>query len=93
MCQSEISFYSGEVKYISATVMPQNPNEVVVISSAVFELCESNGEVIESGICEVSGTTLKLLLSVTKKGYFILKITVKIGKETVIQKTRIKVRE
>ena len=35
----------------------------------------------------------KLLLSVTNVGYYTLKITVKIGKETVIQKTRIKVRE
>lgn len=93
MCQSEISFYCGEVKYISATVVPQNTNEVVVISSAEFELSDSSGAVVESGACEISGTTLKLLLSVTNAGYYTLKITVKIGKETVIQKTRIKVRE
>ena len=93
MCQSEISFYCGEVKYISATVTPQNTNEVVVISSAEFELSDSSCAVVESGACEISGTQIKLLLSVTNVGYYTLKITVKIGKETVIQKTRIKVRE
>ena len=96
MCQSEISFYCGEVKYISATVVPQNTNEVVVISSAEFELSDSSGAVVESGACEISGTQIKMLLSVTNVEticYYTLKITVKIGKETVIQKTRIKVRE
>lgn len=90
---NEILFYSGEIKYISAMVNPRNPNELVVISEAKYELIDSTGQVVEAGDCEIEKREIRLLLGINKAGQYTLKLTVKIGKETVIQKSEVTVRE
>ena len=93
MCQNEIQFYPGEMKYITATVSPRNPNETVVISEAKYELIDSRKNTVEQGECETDKNEIRLLLGIDQEGYYTLKITVKIGKETVIQKAGVSVRE
>ncbi|MGN1418142.1 MAG: hypothetical protein ACI4W6_02310 [Acutalibacteraceae bacterium] len=92
MCDA-IEFFSGEVKYITACVHTRNPNDTVVISSAKYELFDMEKNIIESGECETEKNNIKLLLGVSTCGMFYLKITAKIGRETVIQKVRVAVRE
>lgn len=93
MCQGDIQFYCGEVKYITATVRTTNPNDTVVVSEAKYELSDSQGNVVEQGSCEAEKNEIRLLLGIDAQGYYTLKITVKIGKETVIQKAGVSVRE
>ena len=90
---NEILFYSGEIKYISAVVNPRNPNELVVISEAKYELIDSEGQVIEAGDCEIENREIRSLLRVEGVGQYSLKLTVKIGKEVVIQKADVIVRD
>lgn len=91
MCTDNIQFYSGEVKTITATVMPRNPNDTVVISEAVYELIDSRKNTVEKGTCETDKNEISLLLGIDTEGLYTLKITVKIGKETVIQKAGVTV--
>lgn len=93
MCQGDIQFYCGEVKYITATVRTANPNETVVVSEAKYELSDSRKNIVEQGSCEAEKNEIRLLLGIDTQGYYTLKITVKIGKETVIQKAGVTVRE
>lgn len=93
MCQNEIQFICGEVKYITATVRTMNPNETVVINEAKYELIDSRKNTVEQGDCETEKNEIRLLLGIDQEGYYTLKITVKIGKETVIQKAGVTVRE
>lgn len=92
MCQGDIQFYCGEVKYITATVRTTNPNDTVVVSEAKYELSDSQGNIVEQGGCEAEKSEIRLLLGIDREGYYTLKITVKIGKETVIQKAGVSVR-
>lgn len=93
MCQGDIQFFCGEVKYITATVRTTNPNETVVVSEAKYELSDSQRNVVEQGDCEAEKSEIRLLLGIDTQGYYTLKITVKIGRETVIQKAGITVWE
>lgn len=93
MCQGEIQFYCGEVKYITATVRTANPNETVVVSEAKYELIDSRENTVEQGACETDGAEIRVLLGIDTAGIYTLKITVKIGKETVIQKAGVSVWE
>lgn len=88
---NEILFYSGEIKYISAMVNPRNPNDLVIISEAKYELIDSKGQLVETGDCEIENREIRLLLGINKAGQYTLKLTVKIGKETVIQKADVMV--
>lgn len=93
MCQNDIHFFLGETKYITATVYTLNPNDTVVISDSKYELFDSKKNVVEIGECEIEKNEVKLLLGINSPGFYTLKITVKIGKETVIQKAGVTVRE
>lgn len=90
----EIRFFAGEVKYITASVVPRNPREIVVVTDAKYELINARtNEAAESGSCSVSGSEISALLGISEVGIYSLKLTVKVGAETFIQKASVYVEE
>ena len=84
----KLMFNAGEVKYVTATVVARNPNETVVIIDAKYELRSvRTKETVKSGECSVFGDEISILLDITEAGVYELKITVRVGAETFIQKT------
>ena len=88
--RGRIDFYAGEIKEISAQVKARNPNEIVVITEAKYQLKNvATGEEVESGSLEISGDTVSTILGIDEAGTFELKITVKVGAETFIEKATV----
>lgn len=85
-----IDFYQGEVKQVTAVVKAKNPYDTVVVTSAKYSLtsaeCDKEKTEVESGECEIDGNKLTILLSTEECGVYELKITVNVGRETIIQK-------
>lgn len=89
--RGNISFYKGEQKKIEAVVTPRDPDELVVITSAHYELSRlSNGETVEDGELDIDKDTVSTILGIDEAGLFELKITVTVGKETFIEKALIR---
>lgn len=87
-----INFYKGEIKLVEAVVTPRNPNEVVVISSANYQLFRlADDEIVETGELEINGNTVSTILGIDEAGMFELKITVRVGRETFIEKANVRV--
>lgn len=84
-----LSFYAGEEKYVTATLSSIDPDEIVVINEAGFELTDCKGTMVSSGVCEIRGQEISVLLPVERPGSYTLKLTVKVGKETIIEKVNI----
>ena len=50
-----LSFYAGEEKYVTATLSSIEPDEIVVINEANFELTDCKGTMLSGGACEIRG--------------------------------------
>lgn len=88
-----LDFFAGEEKFIEAKVVSAKRNETVVITSAAYELSKNScTEIAETGSCEVNGDTVRLLLRTSEAGAYSLKITAKVGAETVIQRVSVSVK-
>lgn len=95
----------GEKKYATATVRSSNKNESVIIRTAKWELYDkpdsTSDEAILNGFygdtqhpenCLVNGNVVSALIDATNlKGNYVLKFTVEIGSERIIDKCIIKV--
>ena len=92
----------GEIKYASATIRSSNKNEKVVIRSAKWELYEKPEEIILNNFfgnperpdgCLINENVVSALIDTTtlQKGNYVLKFTVEIGSERIIDKCIIKV--
>lgn len=81
-----MTFQKGEKKVISAVVTPADDNELLIISTATYDIYDRNGTSVKSGNLEVDGNEISLLYEANTEGYFTLKITVVVGKETIIEK-------
>lgn len=90
---SALNFYQGEEKYVEARAAAAKRNETVTILSAAYELSK-NGytEVVETGECDVRGDRIRFLLRTNEAGTYSLKITVKAGEETIIQRVPVSVK-
>lgn len=86
-----LNFYAGEEKFVEARIVPSRKNETAVIICAAYELT-AGGETCERGNCEVNVDKIRILLKTDKAGIYSLKITAKVGQETVIQKVSVAVR-
>ena len=89
-----LDFDLGEKKYVTATVRTENENDVVIINNekTKWELYKSvTADPIASGSCLVTGDEVSALIETTEKGNFVLKFTVAIGPEVIIEKCVIKV--
>ena len=84
-----LSFYAGEEKYVTATLSSIDPDEIVVITEAGFELTDCKGTMVSTGVCEIRGQEISVLLPIERPGSYTLKLTVKVGKETIIEKVGI----
>lgn len=90
--RGNISFYKGEVKKIEAVVTPRDPDELVVITKAHYELSRlSNGETVEDGTLDVDGDTVSVILNADEPGTFELRFSVTVGVETFIEKAIVRV--
>lgn len=88
-----LEFFAGEEKFVEAKVVPSKRNETVVVAYASYELSKkASGEVTEQGNCEVKGNTVRHLLRTNEVGTYSLKITAKVGLETVIQRVLVSVK-
>lgn len=90
----------GEIKYASATIRTTNKGEKIVIRSAKWELYEKLGVILQSGTygdannpeaCLVNDNVVSALIEGKEKGNYILKFTIEIGPERIIDKCVIKV--
>ena len=88
-----IDFYAGEEKYVYAEIFPKKKSEVVVITYADYVLKNRDGEIVDSGICEIDGRELSAFLSMQTKGSYKLVMTARVGAEKVKANTIINVRE
>ena len=84
-----VSFYAGEEKYVTATISPIDPDEIVVIKEAGFELTDCKGNMVSAGVCEIRGQEISVPLPIERPGSYILKLTVRVGRETIIEKVAI----
>ena len=84
-----LSFYAGEEKYVTATLSSIDPDEIVVIKEADFELTDCKGTLVSSGVCEIRGQEISVLLPIERPGSYTLKLTVRVGRETIIEKVNI----
>lgn len=84
-----LSFYAGEEKYVTATLSSIDPDEIVVINEANFELTDCKGTIVSGGVCEIRGQEISVLLPIERPGSYTLKLTVKVGRETIIEKVNI----
>lgn len=84
-----LSFYAGEEKYVTATLSSIDPDEIVVINEAGFELTDCKGTIVSGGVCEIRGQEISVLLLIERPGSYTLKLTVKVGRETIIEKVNI----
>ena len=84
-----LSFYAGEEKYVTATLSSIDPDEIVVIKEAGFELTDCKGNMVSAGVCEIRGHEISVLLPVERPGSYSLKLTVKVGRETIVEKVNI----
>jgi hypothetical protein len=92
MHKGEIVFYEGEKRELTATVHSEDPDEVVVIASAEFELrAQLTGEVVQSGVCEVNDCGAVVFLDLAEKGSYELKVTTHVGREDIVDKHLIRV--
>lgn len=92
MHNGEIIFYEGEKRELTATVHSENPDEVVVIASAEFELRNQlTGDLVQSGGCNVEGCEALVYLNLETKGVYELKVTSHVGREVIVDKHTIKV--
>lgn len=85
-------FFKGERKYVRAKVVPLNRGEIVVITSAKYELFDGE-TLVESGQCRIDEDAIELLLSTDTEGCFMLKVTCVVGEEIIIDKTTVAVRK
>lgn len=91
----------GEKKYVTAVIRSREKDEPVFINTASWELYEKEGTNLQSGFwgdtknpdkCIIkNNNTVSALIEGEKKGTFILKFTVTIGPERIVEKVVIKV--
>lgn len=87
-----IKFFKGEKRLVDLKVIPTDPNEIAVIKSAKYELIDSETEkVIEHGQCESDTDNLTVLLRCEKSGSYVLKFKIEVGRETYIDKVKVRV--
>ena len=84
-----LSFYAGEEKYVTATLSSIDPDEIVVIKEAGFELTDCKGNIVSAVVCEIRGQEISVLLPIERPGSYTLKLTVRVGRETIIEKVNI----
>lgn len=90
---SALNFFQGEEKYVEARAAAAKKNETVTITSATYELSKKSDEnAVETGDCEIRGDRIRFLLKTSEAGTYSLKITVKTGAETVIQRVPVSVK-
>lgn len=84
----------GESKFIDLEVSSRQPDVVVVVTSAKYELTYLSGEqpsLEKSGDMRVDGSNLSVLISPKNTGNYDLKCTIEVSNETLIYRVRIKV--
>lgn len=87
-----INFYIGEEKYVDANIVSKNKLDTIVVNEATYELSSTDGTVIDSGNPTIDGTKLTMLIKPPSTGVYKLKITVKVGPETIIEQANIQVK-
>lgn len=84
-------FEKGEVRKIEYSVCSSPSNESLVITQASWKLIGPNGEVVESGTCDVKERKISMLIAFQVSGSFTLEVTTTIPPETIIDRMLVKV--
>ena len=93
MCNSSNRIYTvGEVHQLDWEIKPNNRNDIVVVTSARYEILKRN-TVIESGNAKVDGLKISCLFSAKEKGCYTVRIFVTVPPETVSAELEIDVTE
>ncbi|MBR3767513.1 MAG: hypothetical protein IKL10_04645 [Clostridia bacterium] len=86
-------FEKGEVRKFEYSVRTSPSTDTLVVTSATWKLLGCKGEVISSGVCDISGTNISMLVSLQKTGTFTLEVTAIVPPETIIDRTLLRVVE
>lgn len=86
-------FEKGEVRKFEYQLRSSTVNELLVITAASWKMLSGKGEIISSGVCDISGTTVSMLVSMKYTGTFTLEVTATVPPETIIDRMSLRVVE
>lgn len=86
-------FEKGEVRKFEYQLRSSPMNELLVITSASWKMISGNGEIISSGLCDIHGTIVSMLVSMNHTGTFTLEVTAIVPPETIIDRMLLRVKE
>ncbi len=84
-------FEKGEVRKFEYSVRTSPVNDSLVVTAASWKLIGANGEIVNNGVCEISGKLISVLISFQYTGVFTLEVTATVPPETIIDRTLLKV--
>lgn len=73
----------GEKRLIEWQIRPNSKSDIVIVSDARYEVCNSDGVVVKSGKCDVSGLKVGFLFEADTAGTFTARIFVTVPPEIV----------
>lgn len=88
-----LTFEKGEVRKFEYSVRTTPVNDSIVVTAASWKLIDSNGDMVNNGDCDVSGTIISMLITLQSAGFFTLEVTAMIPPETIIDRILLKVVE
>lgn len=76
-------FYAvGEARRIEWNIVPNDPDDTVVITGARYEILDENNETTETGQCDVDGMKVGVLFRAETAGTYLVRIFVTVPPET-----------
>lgn len=88
MAVNKITFHEGEKREVNVIVTSKNLQDLVVITDAQYELKKtSDNTVVQKGSCEIEDNEVTIFLDLIERGVYELKITARVGREVIIDKT------
>ncbi len=86
-----LTFEKDEVRKFEYSVRTTPVNDSLVVTAASWKLIDSNGDIVNNGICEITGKLISMLISFPFAGAFTLEVTATVPPETIIDRTLVKV--
>ena len=88
---SQRGFDLGEEKYIEWEILPTRPHDVVVVTDASWALIHRDGSEESQGVCDINDRVVSALIKPEARGRYILRATMIIPPETLIEEVVINV--
>ncbi len=86
-------FEKGEIRKFEYSIRTSPATDIIVVTTANWKLLGCKNEIICSGVCDISGTIISMLVSMQKAGTFTLEVTATVPPETIIDRMILRVVE